>query len=88
MQVITQVPLTALGICAARSDGIDHTALVPMPVPIVPDAFPKEYVSVCVNESAARFKLTVTLDPISALVVENVGVVARGIDINVTVWDF
>ena len=46
LHVIAHVPLTALGICAARSDGIDHTTLVPISAPIVPEALPKAYVSV------------------------------------------
>ena len=81
--MIVAVPLMAFGICAASVIAGVHAALVPRLLPIVPLVPPKENDSLCVNELEARDIVIVTAVPMSTLDAESVGVVARGIVVNV-----
>ena len=63
--MIVQVPLVAFGIWLARDKaGVHDTEVAVVLVAIVPLVFPKEYVSVWVNEAEALLIVIVPADPI------------------------
>ena len=63
--MIVQVPLVAFGIWLARDKaGVHDTEVAVVLVAIVPLVFPKEYVSVWVNEEEALLIVIVPADPI------------------------
>ena len=63
--MIVQVPLIAFGIwLASERAGVHDTEVAVVLVAIVPLVFPKEYVSVWVNEEDALLIVIVPADPI------------------------
>lgn len=63
--MIVQVPLVAFGIwLASERAGVHDTEATVVLVAIVPLVFPKEYVSVWVNEEDALLIVIVPADPI------------------------
>ena len=76
--MIVQVPLIAFGIWLANERaGVHDTEVAVVLVAIVPLVFPKEYVSVWVNEEDALLIVIVPADPIVIFVADTLE--ARGI---------